>query len=47
MQQQALQSTEVDKPGKTTNYMRWAVTILGIAIIGATFVMAIYRKFAG
>ena len=47
MEQQAAQQTEIKKEGKTGKYVRWVITILGITVIFATFIMAIYRKFGG
>jgi hypothetical protein len=47
MEQQALQTTEMNKQGKVGTYIRWTITILGTVIVFFTFIMAIYRKFGG
>jgi hypothetical protein len=47
METEAVQTPEMKKQGKAATYIRWAITILGAAIILMTFVMAIYRKFGG
>ncbi|MEW6665478.1 MAG: hypothetical protein AB1512_09675 [Thermodesulfobacteriota bacterium] len=45
-EQQAAQEVPA-REGTVGKYIRWIVISLGAAVIAATFVMAIYRKFGG
>lgn len=46
MTEQAVQESSA-KEGNVGKFVRWIVVGVGVAVIFATFVMAIYRKFGG